>query len=83
MVLLKRQKLKTLTAVRRMKITPILLPPPQQLGIKVTASHCITKAHCHHTTIFSNGPRISTECDVSEGQDFMDICVKTGQQSLI
>jgi hypothetical protein len=50
----------TLTKIRGMKITPLLrYPPPLQLGITVTASLCITAAHCRQSTKFSNGPRIS------------------------
>jgi hypothetical protein len=33
------------------------LPPPLQLRITVTASLCITAAHCSQSTNFSNGPR--------------------------
>jgi hypothetical protein len=34
------------------------LAPPLQLGATVTTSLCITAAHCHQSTISSNGPRI-------------------------
>jgi hypothetical protein len=34
------------------------LPPPLQLGIKVTAYLCIKAAHFRQSTNFANGPRI-------------------------
>jgi hypothetical protein len=34
------------------------IPPQQQLGITVTASLCITAAHCRQSMNFSNGPRL-------------------------
>jgi hypothetical protein len=34
------------------------LTPPLKLGITITVSLCITAAHCHQTTNFSNGLRI-------------------------
>jgi hypothetical protein len=36
--------------------TTTTLPPPLQLGITVSASPCITAAHCRQFTNFSNGP---------------------------
>jgi hypothetical protein len=48
----------TLTTVGGMKITPLLRYPPQkQLVITVNASFCITAAHYHQSTNFSNSPR--------------------------
>jgi hypothetical protein len=35
-----------------------MLPPPLQLGITVTASFCITAAHCRQSTNFSNNLHI-------------------------
>jgi hypothetical protein len=35
-----------------------MLPPPLQLGITVTASLCITAAHCRQSTNFCDGPCI-------------------------
>jgi len=35
-----------------------MLLPPLQLGITVTASLCITVAHCRKSMKFSNGPPI-------------------------
>jgi hypothetical protein len=31
------------------------VPPPLQLGITVTASLCVTAAHCRQSTNFANG----------------------------
>jgi hypothetical protein len=41
-----------------MKIIPLLLPPPLQIGIIVTASLCITAAHCCQSTNISNSLHI-------------------------
>jgi len=42
--------------------TTTTLTPPLQLGITVTASVCITAAHCRQSTKFSNAPRTSQPC---------------------
>jgi len=41
----------TLMTIRGIEIT---LPPPLQIGATVTASLCITAAHCQKSTNFSN-----------------------------
>jgi hypothetical protein len=39
-----------------------MLPPPLKLGITVTASLCITAAHSHQSTNFSN---MDSEVEIS------------------
>jgi hypothetical protein len=46
-----------LTTVRGMNITPL------QLGVTVTASLCITGAHCRQSTDSSKGPRTSNSLE--------------------
>jgi hypothetical protein len=46
-----------LRTVRRMKITPLLRCPHHYNLAQVTASLCITVAHCRQSTNFANGPR--------------------------
>jgi len=48
----------TLTAVREMKIMPLLRYPHRYNLAWVTASLRTAAAHCLQSTNFSNGPRI-------------------------
>jgi hypothetical protein len=50
----------TLTAVRGVKITPLLRYPHHYNLAQITAYLCITAAHCCQSTNLSNGPHMLT-----------------------
>jgi hypothetical protein len=54
-----------------------MLPPPLQLGIRVTTSLCIKAVHYRQSTNFSNGPRVRV-CGYSNKDSVITISFISG-----